>query len=427
MKKIIVFLAVFLIFFVFSKTLRSQDISSSSYSSYEEAVIAPEKKPIAGYDGGFFIQSEDGKYRLVLGSRLDTMFYWQSSYAPDDPLTPTIEESRDQRTFHIRRAELSAKTIFNEKLSFSFSVTAAMSEAAGDLTATYFPYGKYVFNDYVNIVFGMFDPEYDAQNMFSSKMYTMVDYPIIMTQKDGERPVWSSINESTTVARPSMGLPTQLGLSLSGDFFDKKLHWAFGFGNGSEGTGQFNRNNRFLYALRLSYIITGSDPYGAMNDYDYSAVPSLAIGLGGAFEHDKAISTVTGAVMYHWSLDGTSDLLFRYRGFSLNMGGYYRQIKVGPGAVWEAGEKYLTDIGYIASASMFAIPKRLEFQGWACQLIREGPDNNAYEFGGGINYYFAGPNIKLGADYSRVVDYDAIIGANHGKTNRIRAKLQLFF
>lgn len=421
MRKVVVMLAVALLMCGISNISHSQDVGSTSY---ETVVVAPEPaKPTSGYDGGFFVQSKDGKYKLVIGTRLDTMFYWQSQNTPDLPATPTLDESKDHLSFRLRRGSFDLKAIYNNKLSFKVAVTAGSGD--NGITAKYLAYGKYVFNDYVNVTFGMFDPEYDLQNLFSTKEYTMVDYPIIMTQKDGEQAVWSSITESTTVARPSFGLPTELGLSLAGDI--SRFHWALSFGNGTEGTDTINRNPRFTYTLRLAYTILGSDPTGGMNDYNYSETPSLAVGLAGAFEHDKALRATTGAVMYNWSLDGAADTAFRYRGFAINLGGYYRQIKVGPGAVWEAGEKYLTDIGYIASVSMFAIAKKLEVQGWACQLIREGPDNNAYEFGGGINYYFVGPNAKFGIDYSRVVDYDDIVGANHGSTNRVRAKLQLYF
>lgn len=398
--------------------------SAQPASSYDTTFATA--KPTSGYDGGFFIQSDDGKYKLTLGTRLDTMFYWQSNDADtDDPTTLTLDESADHLTFRIRRGSISLNPVFNEKLSFLFALTASTGDSG--FSTTYLLNGNYDFNPYIGVQFGMIDCNYDLQNIFSTKKYTMVDFPIIMTQKDGERPVWSDTPEAKTVARPSMGLPQQLGIMLYGKYFNDRFNWSASFGNGSEETDSFNRNKRFLYALRLSYDILGSSPYGAMNDYSYSETPSLAVGAGGAFEHDNALRNSTGAVMYNWSLDGTADVAFRYRGFAFNGGGYYRQIKVGPAAVFEAGEKYLTDVGYLADASMFAIPKKLEFQGWASQIVREGPDNDVYEFGGGLNYYFAGPNAKFGVDYSRVVDYDSIAGTDKGHTNRIRAKMQLYF
>lgn len=413
----------------FASVSFAQDTTSSSYDT-----VAATSKPLAGYDGGFFIQSQDGKYKLNLGARLDTTFYWLSNNTPDNAATATIREDDDQLTFRIRRAAIALIPAFGDHLEFTFSLTAGTGDVAtgsgvdGGFNTTYFANGLYTQSKYFDVTFGMFDPEYDLQNFFSTKKYTMVDYPLIMTQQDGEKPVWEDpANNTLTIARPSMGLPTQLGISIGGHLVDKKFRWAASIGNGSETTDNINRNKRFTYTARVQYAILGDEaPYGAMNDYNYSATPQLGIGVAGAFEADKALDA-TGAAMYNWSLDGTGDLALRWSGFALNIGGYYRQLKTGPAAVIEAGEKYLTDIGYLADASMFVIPKKLEVQAWGCQIIREGPDNDAYEYGGGLNYYFAGPNAKFGVDYSRVLDYDSFTGTSNGKTNRIRTKMQLYF
>lgn len=400
-------------------------------SSYDTAVS--DKKPTAGYDGGFFIQSDDGKYRFTMNSRVDTMFFWEGSNAPDDRDTATVYEDQDIKSFRLRRGALAFGTTFNEDLSFSFSITA--SQGGGGFNATYSADGAYTFfksdGGSAEVDFGLIDLDYDMQSAFSSTRYMMVDFPIIMTQVDGERAVWSQFGtNATTISRPSMGLPSQVGLKIVGSSFDNRFKWSFGFGNGAEESSQFNRNWRFIYAIRLAYVILGDSPYSSMNDLAYSETPVLAIGAAGAFESDKAYNAAKVA-LYNWSADGTGDATFRWKGFALNLGGYYRALKVGPGAVFEAGEKYLSDVGYIASTSIFAIPKKLEFFGWGSQIFREGPDNNVYEFGGGANYYFVGRNAKLCLDYSRVVDYDDanndLNTENHGSKNRIRAKLQLLF
>lgn len=426
MKRTIVLLLMLLVT-GFSGALYAQDASSS----YDTA--AADKKPTAGYDGGFFIQSDDGKYNFKMNSRLDTMAFWEGNNKPDNAATTNIYEDQDIKSLRLRRAYIGFGTTFNEDLTFSFSITASQSDSG--FNATYWADGGYTFfksdGGSAEVDFGMIDLDYDMQSAFSSKRYMMVDFPIVMTQVDGEQAVWSQFGtQATTIARPSMGLPSQVGLKIVGSSFDNRFKWALGFGNGAEETAQFNRNWRFIYAARLAYVILGDSPYSSMNDYSYSETPVLAIGAAGAFESDPAYDPAVYPVkseIYKWSADATGDLAFRWKGFAVNLGGYYRALKVGPAAVFEAGEKYLSDVAYMASASMFAVPKKFEVFGWAAQIFREGPDNNVYEFGGGANYYFAGVNVKLGADYSRVVDYDDFAGANHGSRNRIRAKLQLVF
>lgn len=287
----------------------------------------------------------------------------------------------------------------------------------------------YKLNKNFSLDAGYFDPGYDLMSLTSSKRMTMVDPPITLTQQDGEQTVWNFTGDRT-VARPSFGLPTQLGIMLSANAIDGRLNGYLSVGNGNEGDQRISSNRQLTYVGRVSYNILGDDPYGDMTDYAYSEIPSLAVGLGGAFEHDDGYAPNAAGVtvkMYNYRLDATADVAFKYRGLALNLVGYGSKLKVGPGAVWEAGEKYLDDVGYLATVAMFAIPKRLEFQAWGAQIIREGADNDVYEFGGGMNIYLKGHNAQFMVDYSRVLDYDDVIGSNHGRTNRIRARMQTYF
>lgn len=429
MRRIIIVLAGLVVFIASTAWGQSKPV----VSSYDEPLMAPavETTPTAGYDGGFFIQSKDGDYKVKLGARVDTMFYWQSSKLPDNTATLALDESADNLTFHLRRAQFWINPSYKW---FSIFVlighgTSKPSDSGGSQGTYWVASGRYDPNEYFGVQFGYEDPQYDLMNTMSSRRMTMVDNPITVTQQDGEAPVWT-FTGATTITRPSFGLPTQLGLFLYGNLFNDRLNLSASIGNGNEGSDMRAINKRLTYAARASYVIIGDSPYGDMTDYKYSETPALAIGVGSAFESDPGYGVNAGnqtVKFYNWRINGTADIAFRWRGFSLNLAGYGARLKVGPGAVWEAAEKYLDDFGYLATAAMFVIPKKLELQGWGSQIIREGPDNNVYEFGGGVNVYFAGHNAKLQLDYSRVMDYDSLIGANHDTINRIRAKMQLYF
>lgn len=421
MKRFVLLLVISMIAIGFANTSYSQDIASSSY---ESVVIAPESKPTSGYDGGFFIGSEDGDFKLKLGARIEPMFYWQSQ-SIDDPLTVTENESRDDLTFRLRRAQI---WLIPQWKDFSGFVLVGSAVPSGGNPAYWIANVTYEPGSFFSFKFGVDDPEYDLTSITSSKKLTMVDNTIVVTQTDGEQPVWGNdFADATTVARPSFGLPTQIAAFVASNWLDDRFRIAASVGNGSEGTDSLNTNRQFQYSLRMSYVILGANPYGDFTDLAYNETPALAFGVGGAFEHDDRKNTTTGLKMYNWSIDGTADIVFKWRGFACNIAGYYRNIKTGPGATIEAGEKYLTDVGYLATLSMFAIPKKLEFQAWGSQIIREGPDNNVYEFGGGANYYIKGHNVKFQIDGSRLIDYDDIVGTNNRPTNRVRAKATFFF
>jgi|GEM_PF-3521247 len=408
----------------------TETVVESSYSYPPEP--PKEETPTAGYDGGFFIRSKDGDYQLKLGARIDGMFYWENSKTPDDPSTKTVDEAADTYTFHLRRASISLNPSY-KWFSLLIAITHSTSSRSGKPSphkATWGPaYASFSPNEHFSLSIGYNDPAYDIFNEFSSKRTSMVDWPIVLTQQDGEVPLFP-FTEATTITRPSFGLPTQLGIFLQGSLLGGKLNLYGSVGNGSEETSIRNTNKKFTYAGRVTYTIMGESPYnGDMTDLRYSETPSLAVGLGGAFESDPNYND-NGQERYKWRVSGTADLGFRYRGFSLNVAGYASKLRVGPAAIWEAGEKYLDDVGYFASAGMFVIPKRLELQAFGSQIFREGPDNDCYEFGGGINIYLKGHNAKVQLDYSRVLDYDDITDAGiegHNTTNRIRVKTQVYF
>ncbi len=405
--------------------------SAQGTSSYNQPVESatytpPAPKPTAGYDGGFFVKSGDGDWKLKIGTRVDTMFYYESENVPNDASTAE-NESLDTLTFRLRRAQLLAFAYWKKLRAFILVGTGVPGNTywVGNI--------KYSITDDLYVVSGVDDPQYGMMSVMSSKKMTMVDFPITTTQKDGEAPVWTQLPNAITIVRPSLGLPTQIGLFLGGSHVGGRFNWGMSVGNGTESTDSLNLNRQFTYAIRLSGVPVGSDPYGDMTDYAYSETPSLGFGIGGNFEHDDAFRNAGTAAapiwlkMYNWAMGGTVDAAFRYRGFSINLSSYYRAIKVGPGATVEAGEKYLSDVAYLATIAMFAIPKKLEFQGFGSQIFREGPDNNVYEFGGGINYYINGHQAKIQLDYSRVIDYDDITGTNNRARNRVRAKMQLYF
>ncbi len=87
----------------------------------------------------------------------------------------------------------------------------------------------------------------------------------------------------------------------------------------------------------------------------------------------------------------------------------------------------MDDLGYYANAGYYVIPQKLEIALQAGQIFREGPDNNSNQFGGGINWYIIGNNMKLQAAFNWIEDYDDIAGRKNNNIYATGLMLSAFF
>ncbi|HEY8375693.1 MAG TPA: hypothetical protein VIK91_04350, partial [Nannocystis sp.] len=116
-----------------------------------------------------------------------------------------------------------------------------------------------------------------------------------------------------------------------------------------------------------------------------------------------------GTTDYH---NLTTDLMFKWAGFSLEAAYLWRYGERNPGDAVDAEgvpipvEPARNGHGWLAQAA-FLIPKTglelaLRNSGIRGRGVTSMPDRD--ELGGGLNYYFAGHNLKLQLDYFRTWD-----------------------
>ncbi len=351
-----------------------------------------------GYDNGFFIQNDDESFQLKFNGRVQTKFYFQKS-----------ETTPKQLSWDIRRAQLGVKANFHDIVSLGFTLKHAVQsvDTSNPITNTTFDTVNMdgavasveVIPQFV-VTVGMVGLPLDMITETSSAWYLLPEPPITNTQTDGVTKI--------TALRPSFGTPAGLGVNFSGGYW--KWFYSLSAVNGSESNYTVNPDMKMSFGMRTGVNILDPVP-GSMTDFECSSTPKLTVSIGTDYQGKRTDPDTGANISYLWT--SSLGVGLRWGGFAFNTEGYYRKTKmtsIGT-AVWARPK--LTDIGYYASAGYYILPKKFEIAGQAGQIIRQGPDNNSWQFGGGVNYYIFDNNLKLQAAYTFTTDFDDISGTQN--------------
>lgn len=374
----------------------------SGASLAEEKSITAGGMPVnSGYKGGFFIQNDDGSFKLTFGStfRLKS-YYFKETKTPDNSIS-----------FQVRTASLALNSVIMEKAKLGFTLlhsTSSFPTVAGNETFARVQVSSAIASYEVIPEFivsvGMVGLPLDID---TGRLLT--EYPITATQTDGEPKI--------TPLRSSFGAPDGLGINFSGDVW--KFSYEAAVVNGNESNYEINPNKKMSAGARLAFNVF--DPAGGPSDFAHSETPKFTLNLGTNYQGKRTDPNTGANITYIWT--STFGGRFQWQGFSTTLQGYYRRTKftsIGT-AAW--ARPRLTDFGYYAGAGYFVIPKKFEVALQAGQVFRQGPDNDSWQMGGGLNYYIFGENFKLQLDYTMTVDFDDITGTRSNKENK--AALQL--
>ena len=373
-----------------------------------------ESLPDMGYDRGFFIRTKDKK------NMFKVRFFTQIYYEYD-----AINGSSDVNTFGIRRARLLLSgNVFTPKLTYMIMpemvanyTTSTRTTATGytvvdtggnvsQFTVTdidtdddktgfrlLYLWGQYKFAESFNLRFGEFKPQMHRQYTTGSNVQQFPNFPM------------------TTITEPFVP-GFQTGLDLFGSAYRKKFHYSVFAVNGS-GFDRINLNKSMRVGTRLVYDILSENVQYTDGDLAYSVEPKLSI--GGHFSYEKADETSVGNyVPGNDMMRASMDALFKYKGFSFDPEGYYFHN-------WDQG---LNHWGMTVQTGYFIIPKKLDISAQASIIWFDGDENDRYEFGGGMDYYFFGHPVKLQADYGYIWYRQA---GPDLKDNRIRLSMEIGF
>ncbi|HKX12731.1 MAG TPA: porin [bacterium] len=322
----------------------------------------------AGYDKGFFIQTDDGKYKLVFSGYAQFHFEYDRN------------KGENKFGFRVRRARLTfAGNIINKSLTYKFQIDLVKFKDELLLDA----YVNYKFYEQLEVRFGQQTVPYIRQHWVSSSEQMFIDRSLASIE------FINAIDQDTD----KDGLPDKrvrngrdVGLMVHGRANGKKLEYYAGIFNGS-GTNTINVNNDFLYAARAVYNIKGDFGYSE-SDYDFTTSPAFFFGASGFYnEVDLSADKLS-------QLGAETGV--KYKGLAMTGELFYRNTKPG-----DVELSKTNDYGYYAQAGYFVMPKRIEVAARASQIFLEGLQNDKAEFQLGLNGYpLKSKNLKLQSDYS---------------------------
>lgn len=344
----------------------------------------------AGYNKGFFIKTQDDKFKLNITGYTQLMY----------ELEKFENDSKNNiNTFRVRRARLTfSGNTFTKKLTYKFQL---------DLTKPQLLDGFYeyaAFGDALHIKVGQWTIPMNRQQIVSSSKQQFNDRSLasaefipgieIDADKDGV------VEKTNKDGR-------DIGLGVNGKVLNKKLEYEVAAMNGS-GINTTNVNNEFMYAGRVSYNILGEYGY-AESDIDRSDDPAVFVGGHGIYN--------VGEITQNKIIQGGVESGLKWKGLSVQGELMLRNTNA-------IVAKDKNDYGYYAQAGYFVVPKKLEVAARASQVFFDGPRNDKAEFSLGVNYFIFKQGVKLQGDYSWLPENTSTgVENNH----RMRVKLQASF
>jgi phosphate-selective porin OprO and OprP len=283
-------------------------------------------------------------------------------------------------------------------------------------------------------------PVYDAYMQFERFKNAMLRVGMYRPQYSRERLI-QDINPlliDRSTVNGEFNLDRDIGLDVRSDDFlglGRLRYYAgvfLGKGRNVEGLGDFG----LLYTGRVDVM-----PLGKFDDYDASdqtRLKKFRLSMGAAYAYQDNAKNDRGTIGAPPSDGGTTDYHHATADLLLKIAGFYFEA----GYLWRAGRR---NPGAIEGPGKTPAAPPRNGQGWFAQLafliprthvepafrvgqiygLRRGVTalGDSGEIGGGLNYYFAGHNLKLQADYFRLYKEGDV---KHGD-DQLRVQLQVAF
>jgi hypothetical protein len=396
--------------------------------------------PSFGYKDGFFIQTADNNFKLVVGGYVQVRYEYaqQNAYnnrtlanrslnsitnngatnttriTPDDP--------GNASGFDIRRARISfSGNVLNPDLTYKLEGDfEGTSNGAFDITDAYVGYR---LTDFVKLRAGSFKVPFAKAELTSDPTGTFAERTEVLSPFDPVR---------------------ALGVSVYGDIVPGTLGYEVNANDGSRSNtfrqvdtvgGTPNLDNRLGFYGRIQWAGSGkiaqfadeSDLRPASENGQFIWLLGAAVGYesqnatNNSFPSPQTTAVVQGLSngdgpgFTNYTLNGdifraTVDWSAKWQGLSFLTAAFFQQVNANQGNTsstsatsiatgpFGAGDASFFQHGYYGQVGYFVIPQKLEVVGRAGALLTEGYPNVGEWYSLGANYYFYGHNLKLQSD-----------------------------
>ncbi|GEM_PF-1113096 len=435
--------------------------------------------PDIGYKDGFYIQTADKNFKLVIGGFVQfryTYAYQHASATGANATTPfaSIGTNNQQNAngFDIRRARVNfSGNAFSPDIFFKLegdfygasngsNLTGASANgaavqttsASGNFSVTD-AYIGYVWSDQIKVRAGAFKAPFTKAELMSDTKLAFMERPEENTPFDAQR---------------------SIGLSLFGDIQKDTLGYEVNVNNGSNsnylrradtnntfgtGTPSSNYDNRLAFYGRVNWAGAGkiSDIFAGESDLRKDNRDFVwMLGAAGGYESQnsdnaafsQATTTVNGIssstngftnyVLNGDVFKGTVDWSGKWQGWSVNTAAYFQQVNANHKvadyttsattlAPFDTDKGSFFQHGYYGQIGYMIVPQKFEVLGRAGAILTEGNPSIGDYYTLGANYYLFGNNARLAADvtYSPEAAYTDAGDASIQNTHEVILKLQL--
>lgn len=213
-----------------------------------EAVAEAKPAPLAGYDGGFFVQSEDESFLIEIGAKLQTRYTAEYAQAPGkDEITSSIA---------IRRAQVQlGGHLFTKKLRWGFQAEFAKGAALDDYWLEY-----EAVDGALSVRAGRYKMPYSRHQLASDGQFALVDRAVTDKAFLNGRDVGVMVHHKTGKGAP--------------------LEYALGVFQGGDG--------QVFGPVIVGRVAYHSEKFGAYKEPDFDKGP-LRWGVGGSMLIDVGI------------------------------------------------------------------------------------------------------------------------------------------
>jgi phosphate-selective porin OprO/OprP len=331
----------------------------------EEAKTIQEPPVTVSYGSkGFEFATTDHRFSLAIGTRLQFLFT-NSTYNAGGPA--------DTSSFRIRRA----KIYFNghallPDLIYKVQIDLAASPILNDAYIDWEHFSR------AQVWVGQYKVPFNRQQIASTAYLQLVDRAIT--------------DQTFSPGR-------DIGITLHNTPTKELVEYDVGVYNGNGPNTTSNDGTGFLYVGRIVLYPLG--PFSYYTEPDYEMTPSLKYGVGFAYNlNSNAQITTTETANVK---TGTIDIVVKFHGVSLIVGLFQRNTNPNHTAT-PAADIVSTGEGINTQASVFVIPRQLEFSGRYAWINpdKQVSHDDQMEVGVGMNVYFIDNRLKFQTDFRRI-------------------------